>query len=150
MFGISLNSSISIQSNGERVIYMRSSFFSKVLLRYFFQKPSFYTTYYGEFYICDHPVYNRCTLYRIDERGLAVIQQRFDPSTKSTYWTEIDPWLTDVLYLNPGFKKFFDERSLKPNNGLFPTITVRQIMWSLRMKPIPKERWETVFDKRDI
>ena len=27
------------------------------------------------------------------------------------------------------------------------TVTVRQIMWALRMKPLKKERWETVFDR---
>jgi hypothetical protein len=35
-------------------------------------------------------------------------------------------------------------------DGLYPTVTVRQIMWSLKMKPIPKEKWETVFDRREI
>lgn len=32
----------------------------------------------------------------------------------------------------------------------YGTVTVRQIMWALKMKPIQKERWETVFDRRDI
>jgi len=31
-----------------------------------------------------------------------------------------------------------------------PTVTVRQIMWALKMKPIKKEKWETCFDRRDI
>lgn len=35
-------------------------------------------------------------------------------------------------------------------DGLYPTVTVRQIMWALKMKPIPRERWETVFDRREI
>ena len=54
---------------------------------------------YGRVYICNHPVYDRCTLYEINNKGLAVIQQRFDNDTKCTYWTEIDEWLTDPLYL---------------------------------------------------
>ena len=62
---------------------------------------------YSEIYICDHPVYSRCTLYQIDKKGLAVIQQRYDPKTKHTWWTEIDPWITDDLYLHPKFKEFF-------------------------------------------
>ena len=45
---------------------------------------------YGETYICDHPVYNRCTLYQIDKKGLAVIQQRYDSETKKTWWSEIN------------------------------------------------------------
>lgn len=119
-------------------------------MRYHFEKPSFYKTIYGETYTCDHPVYSRCTLFKIDDRGLAVIQQRYDPDTKCTWWNEIDPWLPNSLYLHPGFKKFFDERSGKCENGLYPTVTIRQIMWALKMKPIKRERWETCFDRREI
>lgn len=105
---------------------------------------------YGSTYECDHPVYNSCTLYLIGKNGLAVIQQRFDPDTKSTTWTEIDPWLTDALYLHPKFKEFFDKRSGEPINGLYPTVSIRQIMWALKIKPIPRERWETCFDRRAV
>lgn len=105
---------------------------------------------YGTVYECNHPVYNRCTLYNIGSKGLAVIQQRFDTKTKQTWWTELDPWLTDSLYLHPKFKEFFDNRAGPCMDGLYPTVTVRQIMWALKMKPIPRERWETVFDRRDI
>ena len=81
------------------------------MMRYHFEKPRKYTSMYGETYRCDHPVYSQCTLYKIGRAGLAVIQQRYDPVTKKTWWTEIDPWLTDVLYLHPGFKEFFDSKS---------------------------------------
>lgn len=80
-------------------------------MRYHYDKPDHYTSMYGQTYICDHPVYSHCTLYKIGEKGLAVIQQRYIPEIKSTYWTEIDPGLVDVLYLHEGFKKFFDERA---------------------------------------
>jgi hypothetical protein len=105
---------------------------------------------YGDTYICDHPVYDKCTLFQIGSRGLAVIQQRYDSETKHTYWGEIDPWLTDDLYLHPNFKKFFEERSGECTDGLYPTVTVRQMMWALKSKPLPKERWETCFDRRAI
>ena len=105
---------------------------------------------YGKTYICEHPVYDKCTLYKIGEFGLAVIQQRFNSDTKQTKWGEIDPWLTDNLYLHPKFKQFFDERAGKCTDGLYPTVTIRQIMWALKMKPLPRERWETVFDRRNI
>ena len=72
------------------------------------------------------------------------------PNAKQTWWTEIDPWLTDTLYLHIRFKDFFDERSKKCEDGLYPTVTVRQIMWALKMKPLKRERWETCFDRRDI
>lgn len=119
-------------------------------MRYHHEKPSIYFSMYGSTYTCDHPVYSKCTLYKIGEYGLAVIQQRYDPKTKHTYWTEIDPWLTDELYLHPKFKAFFDERSDKCIDGFYPTVTIRQIMWALKMKPIKRERWETCFDRRAI
>lgn len=105
---------------------------------------------YGIVYICDHPLYSRCTLYLIEGDGLAVIQQRFDSETKRTFWTEIDPWLNDEIYLSEGFLLYFKLHAGRQQNGLYPTVTVRQIMWALRMKPLPKQRWETVFDRRAI
>lgn len=119
-------------------------------MRYHYEKPKMYSILYGEPYECDHPVYNRCTLYRIDSLGLAVIQQRYDPNTKTTTWGEIDPWLIDSLYLHPKFKEYFDSRAGECENGVFPTVSIRQIMWALKMKPIPRERWETCFDRRVI
>lgn len=119
-------------------------------MRYHYEKPTIYLSMYGRTYLCNHPVYDKCTLYLVDNRGLAVIQQRYDEATKRTYWTEIDPWLTDELYLHPKFKEFFDERAGLCRNGLYPTVTIRQIMWGLKFKPIPKERWETCFDRRVI
>lgn len=119
-------------------------------MRYHYEKPAIYSSMYGKTHICDHPVYNRCTLFQIDNNGLAVIQQRFDPDTKSTWWSEIDPWLTTDLYLHPKFKEFFNKRAGLGTGGLYPTVTIRQIMWALKMKPIVRERWETVFDKKDI
>ena len=119
-------------------------------MRYHYEKPNLYMSMYGERYICEHPVYNVCTLFKIDDRGLAVIQQRFDEKTKSTWWSELDPWLTDELYLHPRFKEYFDDRAKECTDGLYPTVTIRQIMWALKMKPIQRERWETVFDRRNI
>jgi hypothetical protein len=119
-------------------------------MRYHYERPKIHSSLYGEIYICSHPVYDRCTLFRICGKGLAVIQQRFDADKKRTWWSETDSWLTDDLYLHPGFKEFFDLRSGKCADGLYPTVTVRQIMWALKMKPLPKNRWETVFDRREI
>lgn len=120
------------------------------IMRYHFKKPAIFSSLYGRTHICDHPVYNRCTVYEIDGKGLAVIQQKFDPSDKSTKWTDIDPWFTDVLYLHPKFKEFFDKRAGEKIGDIYPTVTLRQIMWALKMKPLKRERWETVFDRRDI
>lgn len=119
-------------------------------MRYYYEKPSFYKSIYGEQYKCNHPVYNSCTLFKIEDKGLAVIQQRFNKTSKSTQWSELDPWLTNDLYLHPRFKQFFDDRAGAATDGLYPTVTIRQIMWALKMKPLPRERWETVFDRKDI
>ena len=116
-------------------------------MRYHYEPKNQTRQHYGVVYICDHPVYDRCTLFRIGERGLAVIQQRRNEN-KMIFWTEIDDTLNDEIYLHPGFKRYFDERAALPENGLYPTVTIRQIMWALRMKPLPKERWETVIDRK--
>jgi len=119
-------------------------------MRYYHQPSAQNRQHYGSVYICDHLVYSRCTLYLIKRKGLAVIQQRYDPDTKCTYWTEIDSFLQDEVYLHPGFLLYFNACAKEPVNGLYPTATIRQLMWALRMKPLPKQRWETVFDRKDI
>ena len=119
-------------------------------MRYHYDIPPVYTSMYGRTYICEHPVYDRCTLFEIGEKGLAVIQQRFDFESKTTRWSELDPWLTDDIYLHPGFKGFFDKRAAECTDDLYPTVTIRQLMWALKMKPLPRERWETCFDRQCI
>ena len=89
-----------------------------VIMRYFYEKPKIYRSSYGTTYECNHPVYNKCTLFEIKKKGLAVIQKRYHKDSKYTYWTEIDPWLTDELYLHPKFKSFFDERSGEQEGNL--------------------------------
>ena len=119
-------------------------------MRYHFEKPKIDLSLYGERYLCEHPVYNSCTLFRVGNKGLAVIQQRFDAETKSPWWSEVDPWVTDSLYLHPDFHEYFDKLAESCTDGLYTTVTVRQIMWALKMKPLPKEKWETVFDRARI
>lgn len=119
-------------------------------MRYHYEKPTIYFSIYGVTYECDHPVYDKCTLYKIGNKGLAVIQQRFDTTSKTTWWSEIDPWLTDEIYLHSKFKEFFDSRAGEATDGLYPTVSIRQIMWALKLKPVPRERWETYFDRRVI
>lgn len=119
-------------------------------MRYHYEKPNIFRPIYGTTYTCNHPVYGRCTLFKIGDNGLAVIQQRFNEKEKSTWWGELDPWIANDLYLNDGFLAFFNNRAGPCEDGLYPTVTVRQIMWALKMKPLKKERWETVFDRRDI
>lgn len=119
-------------------------------MRYHSEPQSNSILVFGNVHICNHPVYTRCTLYKNGARGLAIIQQRYDPLTKHTWWTEVDPWLANQVYLNEGFVKYFGEHSAAPVGDIFPTVTIRQIMWALRMKPLKRERWETLFDHRYI
>lgn len=119
-------------------------------MRYHFEKPSIYLSMYGTTYTCEHPIYDKCTLFEMHGKGLAVIQQRFDKKGKRTWWGEIDPWLTDVIYLHPKFRELFESRAGECRNGLYPTVTIRQIMWALKLKPLPKDRWETCFDRKSI
>lgn len=114
-------------------------------MRYHYEKPARHSNVFGNTYECDHPVYNKCTLFKIGNKGIVVIQQRYNQNAKRAWWSEIDPWLTDLLYLHPKFKEYFDDSSGEAMDGLYPTVTIRQIMWSLKIKPIPRERWETCF-----
>lgn len=115
-------------------------------MRYHFIKPEIYLTKYGKIYKCDHPVYSSCTLYVIKNKGLAVIQQRYCEATKSTIWTEIDPWLNDILYFSDNFFEYFNKYAEIEENGIYPTVTIRQIMRALKIKPLKREIWETCFD----
>ena len=101
-------------------------------------------------YECDHPVYSRCTLYKINKIGLAVIQQYYDPKTKMTWWGPIYSSLVSDIRTHPDFMAYFNSIADRPVKGIFPTVSVRQIMWALRMKPLAREQWETVFDKSPI
>lgn len=115
-------------------------------MRYHYDRPTNWTQNYGTVHKCNHPLYNSCTLFKIDNKGLAVIQERFNHEHKSVYWTEIDAWLNDLIYLSKDFKKYFDKYADVEVNGLYPTVTVRQIMWKLKIKPLPKAYWTVYFD----
>lgn len=115
-------------------------------MRYHFIKPEIYLTKYGKTYQCNHPAYTYCTLYLIGNKGLAVIQQRFIKENKSTIWTEIDPWLNDILYFSDNFIQYFNKYAGERIDGIYPTVTIRQIMRALKIKPLKREIWETCFD----
>lgn len=115
-------------------------------MRYHYEKPDISVPMYGETYLCDHPVYYGCTLYKMGDNGLAVIQQRYDKTNKTTKWGIIDEHLRNDLYLNPGFLEYFKKMAGPCKNGCYPTVTIRQIMWALKIKPLKRKPWETCFD----
>lgn len=112
-------------------------------MKYYYKKPENWVGA-GIVYSCDHQLYNQCTLFRIGEKGIAVIQEHFHPIKKTRWWGPIEPWIAGDIYLNAGFKAFFDENAEAPDEkGIFPTFPVRKVMWVLRMKPLKKACWET-------
>ena len=113
-----------------------------MIMRYFYEKPTVYCSHYATVEVSDSPYYRTHTLYLIEGRGVKVIQQHFDPKSKTFWWGAIDPWLVDDIFLNDNFIKWFRSYSdVEP----YPMITVRKLMWALRMKPLPKEEWEVIF-----
>lgn len=122
-------------------------------MRYFYTPAHAEGCAFGVRYACpNHLVYNQCTLYRDSTLhiGLAIIQQYYDPVRKATHWGAIVHALNRDIYLHPGFRQFFLQRAAPPKNGVYPTVTVRQCMWALRMKPLKKQPWETVFDRKNV
>lgn len=85
-------------------------------------------------------------------RGLATIQQHYILSVRFTWWGDVDPGIANRVHLHKDFhKKIFRKLAAPPDaDGCYPTLTIRQVMWELRMKPIPKEWWETVFDRKPV
>ena len=97
----------------------------------------------GEIYTCDHPLFNRCTLFTDGDLGLAVIQQRFNPKLKISWWDSIDSGLANDIFENDGFRDYFNSHASKAGtDGLYFTVKVRKLMWALRMKPLKREFWE--------
>ena len=111
-------------------------------MKYYYEKPNEWTGA-GIVYRCNHPMYNSCTLFKMEGKGLAVIQERWHEKTKARWWAAIDPWLAGDISCNSGFMDFFSRNADFPDeNGIYPTFPVRKVMWELRMKPLRKEVWE--------
>ena len=96
-----------------------------------------------------------CTVYalcsKLETEASPLFNKDLTSDTKTTWWSDIDTELQDEIYLNTNFKNYFDKvGALQNENGFYPTVTVRQIMWALKMKPLKKEPWETVFDRKYI
>lgn len=116
-------------------------------MRYHIKKPSIVIHIYGENYSCNHPIFNLATLFRIGDKGILIIEQYFDHTNKTTYWSKIEDWVANAIYLHKDFNSLFEKYSGVKKDGLYPTITVRHAMHWLKMKPIPKKTWETAFDR---
>lgn len=95
-------------------------------------------------YKVDHPMFNACTLYEKDGRGLIVVQAYFNEINKYIFWGPVEAHIANDIYLSPKFENVFNELSGECKNGIYPIIKLRPLMWKLRMNPIKKkyfERW---------
>ena len=107
-------------------------------------------------YRCDHPLYNRCTLYtgindEGDEVGLAAVQMHFNEENKSIWWGSLDPWIASDIFKNVRFQEYFQMYAgVADEHGLYFTVPVRKLMWALRMKPLKREFWEDSFDSQNL
>ena len=111
-------------------------------MRTFYTPPENFIVSKACTYVCDHPLYSRCTLYLSGDLGLAVVQKRFNPKAKIFFWSQIDQCLVDDIYGRDKFQAFFLEHAGRKINGLYPTVNVRKLMWALSMPPLPLEYFE--------
>lgn len=81
------------------------------------------------------------TLFEKDGKGILIVQLRYSKA-RAFYWSALDQDLANDIYLNNNFASFFSQNaSEKP----YPILKVRSVMWTLRMKPLKKEKWEEIF-----
>ena len=103
---------------------------------------------YFQLYRIDHPLFDLCTLYLQDGKGLIVVQLIYDRANKTLHWGPVETHLANDIFLHPGFKDFFrKEADYAINYDQFmykgyPIWSVRKVMWALRMKPLKRESWE--------
>ena len=74
--------------------------------------------------------------------SLIVIKRVFNPITKTVYLDALKPDLATDVYLNEGFRTFFQTHAKAAEDGIYPFFEVRKLMWELRMKPLKRENWE--------
>lgn len=110
---------------------------------YYNTKTKYPRSKYAKTYNCKHPLYQTCTLFMNGDLGLAVVQKRFNESQRIFWWGAIDPWIADDMYISELFNTVFS-RLARPadENGFYPTVTVRKLMYALGMKPLKKAYWE--------
>lgn len=112
-------------------------------MRYYTEKPEDAKRHCVYFRRTNHPLYNSCNVYEVgDGLGIAVVQQRFNPKLKVFWYSAPDSWIMDEIIKHPRFNEYVFSHADKAAISYYPTVTVRQLMYALKMKPLPKQRWE--------
>ena len=93
-------------------------------MRYHYEKPTIYLSMYGKLYICEHPVYNSCTLFQINDKGLSSLRSITAPQRLQTAYplfrysiNSIPPLMFYGIWMKKGFK--FEE------TGTYTSTTFR-------------------------
>ena len=118
-------------------------------MKYHYERPEFWMGLSYEVYHCNHPMYNTGTIFTDEERlkGLVIVQKRFNKNLKIFWWGPIDPWLSDDLVMCADWNDWFNEHAEEKNkDGLYPTYSIRKVMWAMRLKPLKKEEYEQWLD----
>lgn len=111
-------------------------------MKYFYKRPDISVPVYGKPIKTEDPFIRCATLYLEHEKGILVIQKRFDDKSKSVYWGSVDADIANDIYLSPKFQDFFKNNA---TTSTYPVFKLRTLMWNLRMKPMEKEPWESFF-----
>jgi len=99
---------------------------------------------------CSHLVYERCTVLFDEKKCVRIVQQHYNPETRHTWWAEVDPKLLSLICCQNKSYEWFNEKAVPLDSKVIPAYTIRQVMWALRVKPMPKLPWETSFDHSPI
>lgn len=111
-------------------------------MKYYYQKPELCVQVFGRPVSLDHPVYKSGTLYSENGKGVIVTQKHFSAETRECWWGAVDVWIANDIYTSKNFPEWFFRHATETD---YPIFTLRTLMWTLRMKPLPKEDWEAYF-----
>lgn len=129
----------------EETMYNHSLLFFGGGMKYYYERPESWILTKGYVSDFNHPLYNKATVYSRQGVGVAIVQQRFNTTTKVTWWGPIDPWLVDEIAYSENFNDWFEKNADgKDENGLYPTFTIREVMWAMKMKPLKREIFENI------
>lgn len=109
-------------------------------MKYHYEKTEYGKPMYGRMVEIKDDIHTFGTLFEKDGKGVILVQKRF--VCKCLYWDRIDYWLANDIYEHPKFTAWFEQHATEENYPIFP---VRSVMWALRMKPLPKQKWEDAF-----